>query len=43
MMIWTGDQLDAARRLQQGVIEPGTALAAQGVDVVSWLGVPRQW
>ncbi len=28
-MIWTGDHLDAARRLQAGLVEPGRAVAAQ--------------
>jgi hypothetical protein len=42
-MIWTGDHLDAARRLQQGVVEPAAVAAAQRVDLIPWLGVPRRW
>ena len=40
-MIWTGDHLDAARRLQLGLVEPAQAVAEQQARLAGQLH--RRW
>ncbi|HLY34865.1 MAG TPA: FUSC family protein, partial [Jatrophihabitantaceae bacterium] len=46
-VIWTGDHLDAVRRMQGGLVEPArTAIAKAGIAAradLSWFAVPLTW